>query len=303
MTKKLLAAVLGLLLVASLSLGASAVSKSEVLDTIYQFDQILFGEDNVNGFTFHYFDKADNTIKDCVYLPIGESPWNSSLDMYTGPTEAPDSEGYEYMIMNYTFGCPTVHPSLMGQTGCAFHIPYDGTVKITTYFRNGSVQPDGCELFVYLNEVSEESMLLDYVGTEEGQELEVENVEVKAGDTIYWFVDCMETLSNDSCDFNPRVQYTAVTDENVSDEEPFQSEEPDTSAEPDDSETEQKPAGSDTENTPATDGKNETKPATTDKAKTDEKSSNTGLVIGIVATAVVVAAVVAIIIAKAKKKK
>ena len=299
MLRKIISLLLGLTVAWAVALTASAVTKSEVLDTIYQFDQILFGEDEVNGFTFHYYDKADSTIKDCVYLPIGESPWNAGLDMYTGPTEGEESEGYEYIIMNYTYGCPTIHPSRLGQTGCAFHIPYDGTVKITTYFRIGSAQPDSAELFIYLNEVSEGSLLLDYVATDVGVELEVENVEVKAGDVIYWFVDCMDSTANDSCDFNPRVQYTEVTDANVG-EDDVQSEEPDASGEASGSETEQRPAVSETESKPA-DSQSENKPNATEKAGTEEKSANAGLIIGIVAAVIVAAAAVAVIIAKKKK--
>ena len=303
MIRKIISAVLCAALAVALATATSAITKSELLETTYQFDQILFGEENVGGFTFHYYDKADSTIKDCVYVPIGESPWNPGLDMYTGPTDEDESEGYEYIIMNYTYGCPTVHPSLMGQTGCAFHCPYTGTVKITTYFRCGSVLPDASELFIYLNEVSEAARLLDYVGTETGVETEVENVEVKAGDIIYWFVDCMETTANDSCDFNPRVNYTAVNDENVSEDEQVVT---DTDEQPGTDSEENSSAAPDTEPGQVTDSEKQTD-KTTDKPKTtteagEEGQNNTWIIIGIAAAVVVIAAVVAVLIAKKKKK-
>lgn len=80
--RPLYAALLTALLIisaASASLTASAVSVSEILETTYSIDQILFGDDEINGFTFVYYDKADNTVKNMVYLPIGESPWNPPL--------------------------------------------------------------------------------------------------------------------------------------------------------------------------------------------------------------------------------
>lgn len=219
--RPLYAALLTALLIisaASASLTASAVSVSEILETTYSIDQILFGDDEINGFTFVYYDKADNTVKNMVYLPIGESPWNPSLDMYTGPTAEGECEGYEYIILNYTFGTPTIHPSLMGSTGCAFTAPYTGTVKIMTYFRVGSVLPDSSELFIYKNSVSDDNLLFRQVGGEDPATAEYElTVDVNAGDKIYWFVDCMDSTANDACDFNPRVVYTAVNDENIDD--------------------------------------------------------------------------------------
>lgn len=74
--RPLYAALLAALLIisaASASLTASAVSVSEILETTYSIDQILFRDDEINGFTFVYYDKADNTVKNMVYLPIGES--------------------------------------------------------------------------------------------------------------------------------------------------------------------------------------------------------------------------------------
>ncbi len=218
--KRPLAVLTALLLTLAVIGGApavSAVTLSEVLETTYSIDQILFGDEEINGFTFVYFDKADSTIKDMIYLPIGESPWNELLDMYTGPTAEGECEGYEYIIFNYTYGVPTVHPSMKGNTGCAFTAPYTGTIKIMTYFRVGSVVPTSCELFIYKNEVSEETLLFRQVGTEDAAASEYEvTVDVTAGDKIYWFIDAMEDNTDDSCDFNPRVQYTAVNDENVS---------------------------------------------------------------------------------------
>lgn len=295
------AALLLIFTVSAASLTASAASLSEVLETTYMIDQILFGDEEVNGFTFVYYDKADSTIKDMIYLPIGESPWNSALDMYTGPTEEGESEGYEYIIFNYTYGVPTVHPSEKGSTGCAFTVPYTGTIKVMTYFRVGSVLPDSSELFIYKNEVSDETLLFRQVGTEDGATSEYEvTVDVNAGDKIYWFVDCMETTANDSCDFNPRVQYTAVNDENVSDDPVVDTEPPASSDEPDTDEP-----------TVSTDEKTDTSAPADSKAEStapvsgadEEKDSDDTLlfVICAVAAAAVIAAVVIIIVKKKKK--
>ncbi len=271
---------------------ASAVTQSEVLETIYAFDQILFGADEMNGFTFVYYDKADSQIKPMVYLGLNESPWNPGLDMYTGPTEEGECEGYEYIILNYTYGCPTIHPSKMGNTGCAWTAPYTGTVNVMTYFRVGSPLPDASELYIYKNSVSEDTLLFQQMGTDDGSvsEYAVE-VAVEAGDIIYWFVDCVETTANDSCDFNPRVQYTAVDDANVG----ADTEAPETSdtVAPETSDT----AAPETSDTKAPD----TNAPATEKPADDKGGLPTGAIIGIVAAVVVVIAVVVVVVLKKKK--
>ena len=288
----------------SSALAASAVSVSEVLETTYAFDQILFGDDEVNGFTFVYYDKADKTIKNMVYLPIGESPWNPGLDMYTGPTAEGECEGYEYMFINYTYGVPTIHPSVMGNTGCAFTVPYTGTIKVMTYFRVGSVLPDSAELFIYKNTVSDDTLLFRQVGEEDSATAEYElTVDVKAGDIIYWFVDCVETNANDASDFNPRVVYTAVNDENVSedggDDTDDTSESPDTdNDESSDTSTNTAPStdkGSDKAGTSAPVTSN-----TTDNTKAESPDIAVIVIIAVAAAAVI--AVAAVLIAKKKKK-
>lgn len=284
----------------SSALAASAVSVSEVLETTYAFDQILFGDDEVNGFTFVYYDKADKTIKNMVYLPIGESPWNPGLDMYTGPTAEGECEGYEYMFINYTYGVPTIHPSVMGNTGCAFTVPYTGTIKVMTYFRVGSVLPDSAELFIYKNTVSDDTLLFRQVGEEDSATAEYElTVDVKAGDIIYWFVDCVETNANDASDFNPRVVYTAVNDENVSedggDDTDDTSESPDTdNDESSDTSTNTAPStdkGSDKAGTSAPVTSN-----TTDNTKAESPDIAVIVIIAVAAAAVI--AVAAVLIAK-----
>lgn len=288
----------------SSALAASAVSVSEVLETTYAFDQILFGDDEVNGFTFVYYDKADKTIKNMVYLPIGESPWNPGLDMYTGPTAEGECEGYEYMFINYTYGVPTIHPSVMGNTGCAFTVPYTGTIKVMTYFRVGSVLPDSAELFIYKNTVSDDTLLFRQVGGEDSAAAEYElTVDVKAGDIIYWFVDCVETNANDACDFNPRVVYTAVNDENVSedggDDTDNTSESPDTDNDAS--------SGSSASTAPATDNDSDkagtSAPATSDRTdNTKTEGPNIAVIVIIAVAAAAVIAVAAVLIAKKKKK-
>ena len=289
----------------SSALAASAVSVSEVLETTYAFDQILFGDDEVNGFTFVYYDKADKTIKNMVYLPIGESPWNPGLDMYTGPTAEGECEGYEYMFINYTYGVPTIHPSVMGNTGCAFTVPYTGTIKVMTYFRVGSVLPDSAELFIYKNTVSDDTLLFRQVGGEDSAAAEYElTVDVKAGDIIYWFVDCVETNANDASDFNPRVVYTAVNDENVSedggDDTDDTSESPNTTDNDESSDTSTNTApstdkGSDKAGTSAPVTSN-----TTDNTKAESPDIAVIVIIAVAAAAVI--AVAAVLIAKKKKK-
>lgn len=305
--RPLYAALLAALLIisaASASLTASAVSVSEILETTYSIDQILFGDDEINGFTFVYYDKADNTVKNMVYLPIGESPWNPSLDMYTGPTAEGECEGYEYMILNYTFGTPTIHPSLMGSTGCAFTAPYTGTLKIMTYFRVGSVLPDSSELFIYKNSVSDDNLLFRQVGEEDSATAEYElTVDVKAGDIIYWFVDCVETNANDASDFNPRVVYTAVNDENVSEDGGDDTD--DTSESPDTDNDESSDTSTNT--VPSTDKDSDkagtSAPATsntTDNTKAESPDIAVIVIIAVAAAAVI--AVAAVLIAKKKKK-
>ena len=288
----------------SSALAASAVSVSEVLETTYAFDQILFGDDEVNGFTFVYYDKADKTIKNMVYLPIGESPWNPGLDMYTGPTAEGECEGYEYMFINYTYGVPTIHPSGMGNTGCAFTVPYTGTIKVMTYFRVGSVLPDSAELFIYKNTVSDDTLLFRQVGEEDSATAEYElTVDVKAGDIIYWFVDCVETNANDASDFNPRVVYTAVNDENVSEDGGDDTD--DTSESPDTDNDESSDTSTNT--VPSTDKDSDkagtSAPATsntTDNTKAESPDIAVIVIIAVAAAAVI--AVAAVLIAKKKKK-
>lgn len=288
----------------SSALAASAVSVSEVLETTYAFDQILFGDDEVNGFTFVYYDKADKTIKNMVYLPIGESPWNPGLDMYTGPTAEGECEGYEYMFINYTYGVPTIHPSVMGNTGCAFTVPYTGTIKVMTYFRVGSVLPDSAELFIYKNTVSDDTLLFRQVGEEDSATAEYElTVDVKAGDIIYWFVDCVETNANDASDFNPRVVYTAVNDENVSEDGGDDTD--DTSESPDTDNDESSDTSTNT--VPSTDKDSDkagtSAPATsntTDNTKAESPDIAVIVIIAVAAAAVI--AVAAVLIAKKKKK-
>lgn len=288
----------------SSTLAASAVSVSEVLETTYAFDQILFGDDEVNGFTFVYYDKADKTIKNMVYLPIGESPWNPGLDMYTGPTAEGECEGYEYMFINYTYGVPTIHPSVMGNTGCAFTVPYTGTIKVMTYFRVGSVLPDSAELFIYKNTVSDDTLLFRQVGEEDSATAEYElTVDVKAGDIIYWFVDCVETNANDASDFNPRVVYTAVNDENVSEDGGDDTD--DTSESPDTDNDESSDTSTNT--VPSTDNDSDkagtSAPATsntTDNTKAESPDIAVIVIIAVAAAAVI--AVAAVLIAKKKKK-
>lgn len=78
--------------------------------------------------------------------------------------------------------------------------------------------PDSSELFIYKNSVSDDNLLFRQVGGEDPATAEYElTVDVNAGDMIYWFVDCMDSIANDACDFNPRVVYTAVNDENIDD--------------------------------------------------------------------------------------
>lgn len=288
---------------------ASAATVSEVLETTYALDQILFGSEEVNGFTFVYYDKADSQIKPMVYLGMGESPWNQGLDMYTGPTEEGECEGYEYIIFNYTYGCPTVHPSLMGNTGCAFTAPYTGTIKVMTYFRVGSALPDASEVQIYKNSVSDETCLLKQVGTEDGATAEYTvEVEVTAGDIIYWFVDCVETTANDSCDFNPRVQYTAVNDENVSadpetsETDPPASSDADTEDTEDTEDTSDAPASSDEESKKdsSDNGASTTKAPDTGSSGSEDGGSNAWIWI-VVAAVVVVAVVVAVVLIKKKK--
>ena len=288
----------------SSTLAASAVSVSEVLETTYAFDQILFGDDEVNGFTFVYYDKADKTIKNMVYLPIGESPWNPGLDMYTGPTAEGECEGYEYMFINYTYGVPTIHPSVMGNTGCAFTVPYTGTIKVMTYFRVGSVLPDSAELFIYKNTVSDDTLLFRQVGEEDSATAEYElTVDVKAGDIIYWFVDCVETNANDASDFNPRVVYTAVNDENVSEDGGDDTD--DTTESPDTDNDESSDTSTNT--VPSTDKDSDkagtSAPATsntTDNTKAESPDIAVIVIIAVAAAAVI--AVAAVLIAKKKKK-
>lgn len=289
---------------ASASLTASAVSVSEILETTYSIDQILFGDDEINGFTFVYYDKADNTVKNMVYLPIGESPWNPGLDMYTGPTAEGECEGYEYMFINYTYGVPTIHPSVMGNTGCAFTVPYTGTIKVMTYFRVGSVLPDSAELFIYKNTVSDDTLLFRQVGEEDSATAEYElTVDVKAGDIIYWFVDCVETNANDASDFNPRVVYTAVNDENVSEDGGDDTD--DTSESPDTDNDESSDTSTNT--VPSTDKDSDkagtSAPATsntTDNTKAESPDIAVIVIIAVAAAAVI--AVAAVLIAKKKKK-
>ena len=288
----------------SSALAASAVSVSEVLETTYAFDQILFGDDEVNGFTFVYYDKADKTIKNMVYLPIGESPWNPGLDMYTGPTAEGECEGYEYMFINYTYGVPTIHPSVMGNTGCAFTVPYTGTIKVMTYFRVGSVLPDSAELFIYKNTVSDDTLLFRQVGGEDSAAAEYElTVDVKAGDIIYWFVDCVETNTNDASDFNPRVVYTAVNDENVSEDGGDDTD--DTSESPNTNNDESSDTSTNT--VPSTDKDSDkagtSAPVTsntTDNTKAESPDIAVIVIIAVAAAAVI--AVAAVLIAKKKKK-
>lgn len=308
--KKLIAVVAALVMlfaISAASLTASAVTKSEVLETTYMIDQILFGDEENNGFTFVYFDKADNTIKDMVYLPIGESPWNPGLDMFTGPTAEDECEGYEYIIFNYTYGVPTVHPSMNGRTGCAFTAPYTGTVKVMTYFRCGSVLPDASELFIYKNEVKDENLLFRQVGTEDGATSEYEvTVDVTVGDKIYWFVDAMETTANDSCDFNPRVQYIEVNDANVSDDpetEPPTSSENDTTETPDtDANDVTTDKNDDTTNAPDSGADTIAAPVTTGSSSSTDGGNNTLVIVLCVAAAVIVIAVVVVVVLKKKKK-
>ena len=305
--RPLYAALLTALLIisaASASLTASAVSVSEILETTYSIDQILFGDDEINGFTFVYYDKADNTVKNMVYLPIGESPWNPGLDMYTGPTAEGECEGYEYMFINYTYGVPTIHPSVMGNTGCAFTVPYTGTIKVMTYFRVGSVLPDSAELFIYKNTVSDDTLLFRQVGEEDSATAEYElTVDVKAGDIIYWFVDCVETNANDASDFNPRVVYTAVNDENVSSDGGDDTD--DTSESPDTDNDESSDTSTNT--VPSTDKDSDkagtSAPATsntTDNTKAESPDIAVIVIIAVAAAAVI--AVAAVLIAKKKKK-
>lgn len=305
--RPLYAALLTALLIisaASASLTASAVSVSEILETTYSIDQILFGDDEINGFTFVYYDKADNTVKNMVYLPIGESPWNPGLDMYTGPTAEGECEGYEYMFINYTYGVPTIHPSVMGNTGCAFTVPYTGTIKVMTYFRVGSVLPDSAELFIYKNTVSDDTLLFRQVGEEDSATAEYElTVDVKAGDIIYWFVDCVETNANDASDFNPRVVYTAVNDENVSEDGGDDTD--DTSESPDTDNDESSDTSTNT--VPSTDKDSDkagtSAPATsntTDNTKAESPDIAVIVIIAVAAAAVI--AVAAVLIAKKKKK-
>ena len=294
--RPLYAALLAALLIisaASASLTASAVSVSEILETTYSIDQILFGDDEINGFTFVYYDKADNTVKNMVYLPIGESPWNPSLDMYTGPTAEGECEGYEYMILNYTFGT---------------------TLKIMTYFRVGSVLPDSSELFIYKNSVSDDNLLFRQVGGEDPATAEYElTVDVNAGDMIYWFVDCMDSIANDACDFNPRVVYTAVNDENIDDngndtddelsdssssvDEPPVSSAPATSSSADEPPASSAPATGSSDETAVASG------AVTGEASDTPRSVGSVAIIVIIAAAVTaVTAAVLILVAKKRKK-
>ena len=289
----------------SSALAASAVSVSEVLETTYAFDQILFGDDEVNGFTFVYYDKADKTIKNMVYLPIGESPWNPGLDMYTGPTAEGECEGYEYMFINYTYGVPTIHPSVMGNTGCAFTVPYTGTIKVMTYFRVGSVLPDSAELFIYKNTVSDDTLLFRQVGGEDSAAAEYElTVDVKAGDIIYWFVDCVETNANDASDFNPRVVYTAVNDENVSedggDDTDDTSESPNTTDNDESSDTSTNTAPSTDKDSDKAGTSAPVTSNTTDNTKAESPDIAVIVIIAVAAAAVI--AVAAVLIAKKKKK-
>lgn len=249
-----------------------------------------------------------------VYLPIGESPWNPSLDMYTGPTAEGECEGYEYIILNYTFGVPTIHPSLMGSTGCAFTAPYTGTVKIMTYFRVGSVLPDSSELFIYKNSVSDDNLLFRQVGGEDPATAEYElTVDVNAGDMIYWFVDCMDSNANDACDFNPRVVYTAVNDENIddngndTDDEPSDSsssvDEPPASSAPDTGSSADEPPASSAPATGSSAGTAVASGAVTGEASDTPRSVGSVAIIVIVAAAVTaVTAAVLILVAKKRKK-
>lgn len=224
--------------------------------------------------------------------------------MYTGPTAEGECEGYEYMFINYTYGVPTIHPSVMGNTGCAFTVPYTGTIKVMTYFRVGSVLPDSAELFIYKNTVSDDTLLFRQVGEEDSATAEYElTVDVKAGDIIYWFVDCVETNANDASDFNPRVVYTAVNDENVSEDGGDDTD--DTSESPDTDNDESSDTSTNT--VPSTDKDSDkagtSAPATsntTDNTKAESPDIAVIVIIAVAAAAVI--AVAAVLIAKKKKK-
>ena len=138
-------------------------------------------------------------------------------------------------------------------------------------------------------------------------------VDVNAGDMIYWFVDCMDSIANDACDFNPRVVYTAVNDENIDDngndtddelsdssssvDEPPVSSAPATSSSADEPPASSAPATGSSDETAVASG------AVTGEASDTPRSVGSVAIIVIVAAAVTaVTAAVLILVAKKRKK-
>lgn len=287
--KKLLILALSLILVsACFAIQVAAVTEQEVLETIYQLDELEMYLPH-NNFTFKMWKNElaaindFSQIEDAVYT---ECDRFGNLDVY----EAPNGST---AIISHNF----MHPSRTYQPVLVWTAPYDGKIEVYSKYNCPKVGQqnweDPTELFIYFNE---EIQHQEITGEDEVEKTLV--FDVKAGDQVMWTVNCVDSNSDDTTMLAARVWYTEV-DVNSSVQVP------------DTSDTEA-PDAKDTTDTEAPDTKETTNTTATPTTPTTTPTTNNGsaevpadgLPVGaIIAIVAVVVVVVVVVIVVVKKKK
>ncbi len=287
-TTKLFSLLLALILtVACFTLSVAAATEQEVLETVYQLDELKMYEPH-NNYSFKMWKNEYAAINDfslmenAVYI---ECDVFGNLDTY----QAPDTT---LAIIAKNF----LHPSNSYQPVLVWTAPYDGKISVNTTYsapKNGGKLEDFPEMFIYFDQeiqhqqiTSQEEVVVDLT------------FDVKAGEQVMWSVNAGTDMSDDTTLMLSRVWYTEV-DITSGTEAP---ETNDTQA-PETSDTKAPETNKDTEapatNAPAT-GADTKAPETNDTTAEPASGLPVGAIIGIVAAVVVVVVVVVIVV---KKKK
>jgi len=287
--KKLLILALSLVLTfACFAIQTAAATEQEVLETIYQLDELEMYMPH-NNFTFKMWKNElaaindFSQIEDAVYV---ECDVFGNLDTY----QAPDTS---LAIIAHNF----LHPSKSYQPVLVWTAPYDGKIEVYTKYNCPKVGKqewdDTTEFFIYFDE---EIQHQDITGKDEVEK--TMSFDVKAGDQVMWTINKIGSNSDDATMLAARVWYTEV-DVNSSVQVP------------DTSDTEA-PDAKDTTDTEAPDTKETTNTTATPTTPTTTPTTNNGsaevpadgLPVGaIIAIVAVVVVVVVVVIVVVKKKK
>ncbi len=274
-------------LVVAFAIQTVAATEQEVLETIYQLDEMEMYQPH-NNYSFKMW-KSEyaaindfSQIEDAVYI---ECDVFGNLDTY----QAPDTS---LAIIAKNF----LHPSNSYQPVLVWTAPYDGKIEVNSKYscpkNGGTAIEDPTEMFIYFNEDVQHQQITS-------QE-EVENVlslDVKAGDQVMWTINNCTDMTNDTTMLLTRVWYTEVdVNSGVQVPDTSDTETPDTPDTKDTTDTTATP----TTPTPTTDAPDTTPTTNNGAAETPADGLPVGAIIGIVAAVVVVVVVVIVIV---KKKK